>query len=339
MESKDSRTAQLISWLKDDCALTFQQLQALAGDASMRRYFRVLNDQQSYVVMDAPPAFENCANFIAVSRALSSIGLNTPQIIHQNIAAGFLLLDDFGDATYLKILNASNADQLYGKAIEALIKIQGCKNIPGRETPIFSQEFMQREWGWHKEWFLSRFLLLPISRVEHELDAAFHLLSAEISQQPYLFMHRDYHSANLMYLANREVGILDFQDAFFGPVTYDLVSLLRDCYIAWPEKKVLRWVKRYYDYLNQNKMVQPISEDCFVRWFDWMGLQRHLKALFTFSRKKLRDNQKQYLKYMPRTLDYIITVSARYPELYGLHVFYESSVAPALKEHTSLCML
>lgn len=312
----DERAHALKQWLRKEVGLNEVALQPMQGDASFRRYFRV----QSFVAMDAPPPRENCASFVAIARALRTLGLKTPEIIEQDIERGFLLLTDFGDYTYLRTLNQQNANVLYQRALRALATMHQCREVPFYTLPLFTAEFMQQEWQWHQEWFLKKYLGLECDHVE--LDKCYHLLVQSAVEQPQVFMHRDYHSANLMMLPD-DVGILDFQDAFIGPLTYDLVSLLRDCYIDWPHEMVETWALFYFSLLQQRGELQKISKEKFLRWFDLMGLQRHLKALMTFARKKVRDSQPQYLEHIPRTINYIVDVSGRYSELAPLHQYYK----------------
>jgi aminoglycoside/choline kinase family phosphotransferase len=298
----------------------------MAGDASFRRYFRVHGPSSTMVAMDAPPSQENCSAFVAVAHSLRSRGLMAPEIIAADIERGFLLLTDFGDQTLLKSLNMNNADTLYGSALEALAILQAGREVAGRTIPLFTAELMWKEWAWHKEWFLVKFLGVSLGQEEAALNHCFSLLVDAAVSQPQVFMHRDYHSANLMLLSDvrssSSVGILDFQDAFIGPVTYDLASLLRDCYIDWPEAEVQRWALAYLKQLQLRGQLTQVDEQTFLRWFDFMGLERHIKALFTFARKQVRDHQPQYLKHIPRTLHYIQDVSGRYPELAALHTFF-----------------
>lgn len=321
----------LMSWLQSECGLSSTTLVPMAGDASMRRYFRVETSARSLVVMDAPPPQENCRPFIAIAKALRELGLQTPEIFFANVEQGFLLLSDFGDATYLKTLNVNNADFLYQRALDALAILQTCRQAKPHHIPLFTADFMWKEWAWHKEWFLEKLLGVAYAPIETELDACYKKIVNSAVMQPQVFMHRDFHSANLMVLPN-EVGILDFQDAFIGPVTYDLVSLLRDCYIDWPEQKVQQWVWYY-----QQKMALDVDPNTFLQWFDYMSLQRHLKALLTFARKKVRDEQPHYLQFIPRTLNYLLNVTQRYSELTALHNYLQHTVQPTF-QRLNLCV-
>ena len=327
------RAHALTEWLKTRSGLAFDSLQAMPGDASFRRYFRVNTAHGSFVAMDAPPPRENCHPFVAIANALRMMKLQAPEIIAADVEQGFLLLTDFGDLTYLKACQADNVDQLYQVALDALLILQACSRVDELTIPLFTVEFMQQEWAWHKEWFLDKLLGLTLSlQQEKAMDQCMQAVIHTAAMQPQVFMHRDYHSANLMVLPNNQVGILDFQDAFVGPLTYDLVSMLRDCYIAWPDADVQQWALQYWRKWQQTQPGQQISEQTFLRWFDWMGIERHIKALFTFARKRVRDHQASYLKHVPRTLNYIIQVSGRYPELKALHDYYQQIVLPVVEK-------
>lgn len=325
------RIKALEDWLSDACGLHHIVMQPIPGDASFRRYFRIHTSSNTYVAMDAPPPQENCRPFVAIAKALRSIGLLAPEIIGADVERGFLLLSDFGDWTYLKSLNLQNANQLYQSALTNLAALQALREVPGRSIPQFTQDFMRQEWAWHKEWFLRNFLNLQLDDHEAALDACYAHIVEAAALQPQVFMHRDYHSANLMVLPGNQVGILDFQDAFIGPVTYDLVSLLRDCYIDWPQQHVTSWALEYHRILIEQDVLGDVSQQEFLRWFDLMGVQRHLKAIFTFSRKHIRDQQSQYLKHIPRTLKYLLQVSQRYPELAPLYHYLHDTVQPAFE--------
>lgn len=340
-----AREQAFVHWLRQDCGLansSFTVL-AMAGDASFRRYFRIHTPHTSYVAMDADPERENCHAFIAMADHLRGLGLYTPQVLHRDLTQGFLLLSDFGHATYLKTLTQHNVDHLYRLAIDALIILQQLPKDQHRQfilptvsewtLPHFSREWLLQEFDWHREWFLQKLLKLNLdAATDLKLSRCFAILIDSALQQPQVLMHRDYHSANLMVLENDKVGILDFQDAFIGPCTYDLVSMLRDCYIMWPNDRV-RELALYYLAQRQTSedlpILKQVDEATFLRWFDLMGIQRHLKAVFNFARKYVRDGQAQYLNHIPRTLNYVISVSQHYPELSFLHDYLHTNVMPA----------
>jgi hypothetical protein len=306
----NSKQELLQKWLTEHCHLTEFFIQSMPYDASFRRYFRVQHSNGTYVVMDAGQERESCIPYIAITQALRAKGLQTPDIIASDLEKGFLLIGDLGDRVLLKELTNDNAEALYLSALGELAVLQTCRTIPGWTVPLFTAEFMRKELDAYKEWFLQKHLGLTFTPfTEKELSICFDFLAASAVNQPQVFMHRDYHSANLMVLPDNKIGILDFQDAFIGPVTYDLVSLLRDCYIAWPEIMVTKLALQYRDQLGLT-----VSDAEFIRWFDLMGLQRHLKALLTFSRKYHRDGNPNYLQHIPRTVNYIATIGERYPE-------------------------
>lgn len=332
MESKSERKRKFEQWLGEALGADMLAYSGMPGDASFRSYYRVQTPAASYVAMDAPPP-ENCQTFTAIAAALRAMGLHTPEIIATDLDNGFLLLTDFGDTTFLKAFSEPevNAGDLYDRALRALSVMQGCRFVPGVELKPFGREWMEREWAWHQEWFLEKWLGLS-SAGNASLDSCYELLISAALAQPQVFMHRDYHSANLMVLPAHGVGILDFQDAFIGPLTYDVASLLRDCYVDWPEEETRRRALNYAQLLRKQGLLKDVTDAEFIRWFDWMGLQRHIKALMTFARKFVRDQQPRYLAYVPRTLNYIIQVSQHYPELRVLTEYYAGRVQQAVKE-------
>lgn len=327
----------LENWLRNDCGQEFTILHPMPSDASFRRYFRIHTPKGSYVVMDAKPEEEDCHSYIAIAKGLRHLGLHTPEIFYVEEKQGFMLISDFGEITYLKALNQTNADQLYTIALHALLNLQACRDIQNKVIPLFTSEFMWREWQWCKEWFLGKLLNLSLNQQEKTCDTCYEQIVLSAISQSQVFMHRDFHSNNLMVLPNRQIGILDFQDAFIGPVTYDLVSLLRDCYINWPEDQVKNWVLAYWKLLHNKGILGHHTQDIFLKWFDWMGIERHLKALFTFSRKYIRDNQAAYLKHIPRTLNYVLNISQKYVELEPLHHYFYYQVQPALQTTSIVC--
>lgn len=323
----------LVRWIENQCQQAVLSIKAMQGDASFRQYFRVHTEKGTMVAMiDADPPNESRHTFAPIANSLRDLGVMTPEIYAVNDEAGFLLLTDFGDQTYLKILTTENADQLYRNALMTLALMQQLKQTPTYTLPLFTDEWMWKEWAWHKEWFLTKWLGLPLSVHEEKgLNGCVSKLIHTAITQPQTFMHRDYHSANLMRLADNQVGVLDFQDAFMGPLTYDLVSLLRDSYLAWPDEKVTEWALFYKMQLNPFHGIACVSNDEFLYWFDWMGLERHLKTLFTFARKAVRDHQPSYLQHVPRVLNYLVKVSERYDELSYLYTYFSERVIPTVE--------
>ncbi len=320
----------LKEWLDVAVGQVEFSLEPASGDASFRRYFRAtLPDGTTRVVMDAPPENEDCRPFIDVAGHLGGLGLNVPVVYASDLDQGFLLLSDLGSKLYLDLLSQGESKRLYADALSALLVIQAC----GRrdDLPEYSRELLLKEMGLFREWLLGRHLELSIAESEQQmLDGMFELLVDNALQQPQVFVHRDYHSRNLLVTPAPNPGILDFQDAVIGPVTYDLVSLLKDCYINWPREQVREWVFGYYELALQSGVLRSEHEDAFLRWFDLMGVQRHLKAAGIFARLNIRDGKPGYLQDIPRTLGYIVELMPEYPELVPLAALIRARVLPAL---------
>jgi aminoglycoside/choline kinase family phosphotransferase len=307
------------------------QIAPASADASFRRYFRVTksvassgNSADSLIVMDAPPDKEDSEPFIKISRLLEKIGVNVPQVVETDMQQGFLLLTDLGSEPYLDALNEQTVERLYADALDALLRIQRDAPRDEKILPLYDRELLFREMELFREWYLRRHcnLLLTVQQQE-QLDSVFQLLAESALAQPQVFVHRDYHSRNLMVTPDNNPGILDFQDAVIGPVTYDLVSLLRDCYIEWPREQVEQWALAYLHRAAEAgvfELTANITDDVLLRWFDWMGLQRHIKVAGIFARLYLRDGKSGYLKDIPLSLAYMSDVCARYEELEPLHV-------------------
>lgn len=323
--NEDLRALALFDWLSGSLGLEIDSLTLASSDASFRRYFRVHHAQGCHVVMDAPPERERTEPFVRVAQLFKQLGIHVPEIYQQQTEKGFLLLEDLGSDCYLDVLNQDNADLLYQRALSSLLLLQTKLNAADCDLPRYDHALLRRELAIFHEWFLEKLLgiVLP-SNLRQTVD---NLLIASALEQPFVAVHRDYHCRNLMYLADESPGIIDFQDAVVGPVTYDLVSLLRDCYIAWPEERVWGWCEDYYHALCEAEVV-AVDFAVFRRWFDWMGLQRHLKAIGIFSRLHLRDDKSGYLADIPRTLAYVTSVCRRYPELAEFEAFLHHQVLP-----------
>lgn len=324
MTMTDLRLQQLQQFVQQSSNGDDFTIQPLAGDASFRRYFRVFLPNQTLVAMDAPPDKEDSHPFVATAKTFAAQGLQVPEIIQADLSAGFLLISDLGDDLYFKILNNTNADELYKNAINKLITIQACAQKSPYDFPTFAPLLIE-ELKRFKEWYLETHLKLSLTTTEqHLLADTFQLLADNAAAQPQLCVHRDYHSRNLMRLPNKGVGILDFQDAVWGPATYDLVSLIRDCYIAWPNEQVEQWALYYYQQALEQGTFDKKNPTQFLQCFDWMGIQRHLKASFIFARKWHRDQNPNYLAEIPRTLNYVLTVSEKYPEFKKFREFMQN---------------
>jgi aminoglycoside/choline kinase family phosphotransferase len=313
----DTRLELLRGWLGAQLRADAPDLKPASADASFRRYFRVtLGDARSWIAMDAPPEREDCRAFVHVAALLHAAGVNAPQVIAQDLARGFLLLTDLGDTTYLAALNEDNADRLFGDAIEALLKWQLASRAG--ELPPYDEALLRRECNLFPEWYLARHLGWQLSGAERQAlsDAITSIVSHGLAQ-PAVFVHRDYMPRNLM-VCDPNPGVIDFQDAVYGPVTYDLVSLTRDAFVSWEEERVIDWAVRYWEKAKRRGL--PVGSDFgeFYRNFEWMGLQRHLKVAGIFARIHYRDGKSGYLQDTPRFIGYARAVAGRYRELAGL---------------------
>ncbi|MEW5967703.1 MAG: phosphotransferase [Pseudomonadota bacterium] len=289
-----------------------------SADASFRRYFRVSLNQggakgRDYIVMDAPPAHEDCRPFVAVARLFRDAGVHVPEVLAQDLDQGFLLLTDLGHTTYLSALNESTARELYLASNDALVRIQQASR-PG-VLPEYDRALLTRELMLFPEWYVAKHLGVAMTDLQKTvLDTVFERLLANNLAQPQVYVHRDWHSRNLM-VSDPNPGILDFQDAVYGPITYDLASIYRDAYIQWDEEMQLDWVIRYWEKARAARL--PVRQDFgeFWRDFEWMGAQRHIKVLGIFARLYHRDGKDGYLKDMPLVMHYLRKVCERYDEL------------------------
>jgi hypothetical protein len=316
----DKRFEALKEWTGRVLGAGAFDIRPASADASFRRYFRVTQDQRSLIVMDAPPDKGGMRSYVMIARHFHALGLNVPEVLEQDHERGFLLVTDLGEQVYLGSLNEQTVERLYGDALGALIVLQaGTSTTTDKFLPDYDEALLLREMEIFREWCLGRHLGLRLSAGQNRvLDEVFTQLARSALAQPRVWVHRDYHSRNLMVTRLNNPGILDFQDAVLGPVTYDLVSLLRDCYISWPRERVEDWVKGYHELALQSGIPAGEDDARFLRWFDLMGAQRHLKASGIFARLNHRDGKPGYLADIPRTLGYVHEVSARYPELQPL---------------------
>ena len=293
-------------------------LSSASADASFRRYFRVSLPGKTLIVMDAPPQQEDCQPFLHVANIFSGASINVPDIIAQDLDQGFLLLSDLGTSTYLQALITApeNADQLYQDAIDTLINIQSAsqKNI----FPKYDKVLLSRELELFPDWYMTRHLHAPPNDDQRNtLKSVFDLILTNNLAQPQVFVHRDYHSRNLM-ISTPNPGVIDFQDAVLGPITYDLASLLKDAYVQWEEAQILDWTIRYWEKARCAGLPVATDFSIFYRDFEWMGVQRHLKILGIFARLCYRDSKPDYLKDMPAVMRYLQQTCERYSELHPL---------------------
>ncbi|TXF98738.1 aminoglycoside phosphotransferase family protein [Massilia arenae] len=319
--SADARLAQLNDWLASTGLVEVGTGRPASVDASFRRYFRydvvpAMQDKlgATLVAMDAPPERENVPAFIHVQGLLFEAGVTVPAIAARNVEQGFLLLGDLGTTTYLARLDSDNAAFMYSDAVDALLKFQMASQ-PG-VLPEFDRAFILRELNIFPEWYLNRHLGVTLDdKQQAQLDKVFEAIASNVLAQQQVFMHRDFHSRNLMFLDHGNPGVLDFQDAVYGPVTYDLASLLRDAYVQWDEEIVLDWVVRYWQSAKQAGLPVNPDIDAFYRDFEFMAMQRHLKILGIFCRLNYRDNKSHYMGDLPTVIDYVRKTANRYTEL------------------------
>ncbi len=332
MLETDARLALIERWLSRELRLEVARIEPASSDASFRRYFRVFVARGSYVVMDAPPGREDVRPYLKVARLLAECGVHVPQVHEADPLRGLLLLEDLGGTLYLeRLLAGEDSERLYGDALDALARIQVRGRAACAQLAAYDRTELLREMALMPEWFLGRHLALTLSADDAQLlAAAFEFLIGAALAQPLVFVHRDYHARNLMVVAERNPGIIDFQDALRGPVGYDLVSLLKDCYIAWPRARVVGWVAAFRARLLAHGGESGASEAEFLRWFDLVGVQRHIKVLGIFCRLWYRDGKPGYLPDLPRTLAYVREVCAQHAPLAALGRLLEERVVTAL---------
>lgn len=313
-DTKSERTREIQQWLDSLSADTYVDLSPASADASFRRYLRVTNsnDNTSYIVMDAPPENENCKPFIHVTELIRGVGVNAPNILALNLERGFLLLQDLGNSPYLDMLNPDSANALYLDAVNALIKMQRIDGI----LPAYDAAFLQQEMDLFETWYVERHLGLELDVKQRSiLSGIFNIIIENAVEQPQVFVHRDYHSRNLMFTKRGNPGVIDYQDAMVGPISYDLVSLFKDCYIEWPRDRVEYWLDEYIERVRPDHYIERQQ---LIRWFDLMGVQRHIKVLGIFCRLNYRDGKPQYLDDLPLTRKYVLDTCDMYQELQPL---------------------
>jgi aminoglycoside/choline kinase family phosphotransferase len=314
----------LKDWLSKKLEKDFN-ISTASSDASFRRYFRIKTFKDNFIVMDAPPQNESIETFLNISQILNSINVNVPDIYEKDIALGFILMQDFGSDTYLDVLNDDNQQSLYSDSIESLIQMQ--KLVKKDLCQDYTQRILFDEMSLFIEWYLKKYKKIELTNKENErLFTCFETISNKVLSQEKFFVHRDYHSRNLMNQKSNNPGILDFQDALVGPVTYDLVSLLKDAYIEWDEEIVLDHAVRYWEKANRNKLITNLEFSTFYKDFEYMGIQRHLKILGIFARLSIRDNKNQYLENIPLVEKYLMDATERYRDFHQLRNFLDKII-------------
>lgn len=314
----------LKDWLSKKLEIDFS-ISTASSDASFRRYFRVKTVEDSFIVMDAPPQNESIEAFVKISQILNTINVNVPDIYEEDDALGFILMQDFGSDTYLDVLNDDNQQRLYNDSIESLIQMQ--KFAKKDLCQSYTQKILIDEMVLFIEWYLKKYKKIELTNKENdELLTCFEKISKKVLNQEKFFVHRDYHSRNLMIQKSNNPGVLDFQDALEGPVTYDLVSLLKDAYIEWDEEIILDHVVRYWEKAKINNLIPNLEFSTFYKDFECMGIQRHLKILGIFARLSIRDKKNQYLENIPLVEKYLMDATKRYRDFHQLRNFLDKVI-------------
>lgn len=328
MSKLAQRQAQLLDWINHSTPFLCQHLEMVYGDASFRRYFRFTFENQSIIAVDAPPPFEDSQKFALMAALYASNGLSVPQVFAHDHNLGFYCVQDFGNTLFADALNSTSCQQLYPQALALLPKVQLCTATSKADLPGYNDNLLTAEFEIFSHWLLEVHLQLNLSAKESLIiKQTFATLRSNFFVQPQVGVHRDFHSRNLMLLDDGSIGVIDFQDAVVGPITYDAVSLLRDCYLCWPpawvEMWLIDWHAQYYGHY-------PFAQ--FQRWFDLTGMQRHIKASGIFARLYHRDGKANYLADIPRTLDYLCEVGGRYHEFQSFVQLIRDKVYPAVQQ-------
>jgi len=310
---EQNKISDLTKWVKKYYPQDFT-IEKASEDASFRSYYRVMSQGDAKIIMDAPPQHEPLTSFLDVTKRLALAKINVPIIYEVDESKGYILMSDLGKNNYLDALNKETVYCLYTDAIDVICRIQNDTSSKGLE--VFDMNIQIKEMDLFKDWFLEKHLKIKLNQDQSIYLKDFNeILASRISEIPTTFIHRDFHSRNLMVTDKNNPGVLDYQDAMIGPMTYDLVSLLKDCYIKWDDELIYKMVKTYFQRLGQS-----ITYDEFEYWFDMTGLQRHLKAIGIFSRLYYRDKKSSYLKDIPKTLNYIVELLTKYPELHEFQI-------------------
>ncbi len=330
------REQQLRLWVANELSRSPENinLTPIASDAGFRRYFRFATPSQ-WLAVDAPPQTEDTRQFVSLARYLSTNKVNTPTILAADEKLGFLLVTDFGDELLYRTLSHVNFEARYRQTFNTLLSLQSCPDQPTL-IPRYDRALLRRELDLFCEWFVGKLLGYELQESEQGiLDDFFTKLENAALEQPQTLVHRDFHSRNLLVCADESIGVIDFQGALWGGCTYDLVSLLRDCYIRWPADRVQQLALEYHRVAIEAGLLEAhVDEDIYLRWFDWMGLQRHVKVLGIFSRLHLRDNKPHYLKDLPLVIRYTLEIVQTYPELQAFAAWFKEKLLPLIEQQS-----
>lgn len=316
---------QMRKWLDSVCSIKVVRTEPLVGDAGTRGYYRVFTEAGTFIGVHAPPDTEKVKEFIQLAAKFKLVGVLVPEIIAVDEAHGYFLVTDFGDRELVKVLTLGNADRYYQAALETALVIHQTRDAMHVNRDFLGGDLFWRELNGFVDDYLCELCGVALSEdARGMLSDVFSKIIVCANEQPEVCCHRDYHARNLMVLPDDRLGVIDFQDAMRGPITYDLVSLLRDCYVAWDSADVSLWRSAYYYMACEARLLRDVSVQTFERWFDWIGIQRHMKAIATFARKSLRDGDDRYLCYIPQALTYLNEASAKYDEFHQFHQFIVS---------------
>lgn len=330
------RDQALTTWVQQQLNDTELTIHVLPGDASFRRYARIQSKTTTCMLMDAPPDQEDSRPFVAIGQWLNSHGVRVPHIIAQDLAQGFILLEDFGNTLLAQVLNDETADRYYRQAMDQLLQLQQLPtNDPAQQLPAYDFDRLMQEMALFDQWFVEKYLNIQLTSDEQQLlRQTYTLLANSALAQPQVVVHRDYHSRNLMVLQNqtnpqdKTLGVIDFQDAVTGAYTYDLISILRDAYVQWPASRVQQWMQYFWQHLPASQTAARNLND-FAREFDFMAAQRHLKVLGIFIRLNLRDGKTGYMKDLALVLHYLLQEIRNYPELQAFEGWLRQRILPA----------
>ncbi|MCD6055366.1 MAG: hypothetical protein K0R12_328 [Gammaproteobacteria bacterium] len=333
----DLRFVALRTWVEGFLAAAIMKVEALPKNAGFRRYFRLfLSDGSTLLAVDSPcNETDNNPGFVKWAHIFQSLGVRVPRVIASDLMNGFLLVEDLGRHTLEKALQEGRVEQLYQRALEALVLLQSHSANPSLKTlPLFDKTIRRAKLANCQTWFIEKLLNVDINRqTQSLLNQFFDTVVEKLESQPITVIHEDYQCRNLMVLDNQEIAMLDFQGAFQGAVAYDAASLLWDCYVEWPMERVEKWLHYYYEALCRHAIIQPVGMGLFKTWFYASVLQRHLKNTFIFARKYLRDEEAVYLDYLPRTAGYVLSALSQCDDLKDAHEWWEKIVMPSL-DHT-----
>lgn len=333
----DARAKALCAFLEQQFEGSEISLSVVSGDASFRRYFRFFINGHSYIAVDAPPDLEDSKPFVEVSKAFLEQGLIVPEVIHYDLKQGFMCLSDLGDSLLLPALTNQTVKDYYTKSLALLPGIARATATTSGPLPLYDKALLQTEMDLFTDWLLPKHLEVKLTEQEQQVMAqTFSVLVDNALEQPQVGVHRDFHSRNLMLTDNDEVATIDYQDAVLGAVTYDAVSLLRDCYIVWPDELVYELLLEFKLLMStQLPELEKVSDERFIRWFDLMGLQRHIKVCGIFARLYYRDEKAGYLDDIPTVMQYTIDVAQKYPEFAGFVSLLQDKLQPLLLSKAS----